>query len=445
MKAQGPAGRGGPLPGTRNEEQGTRGPLPGATNEERGTRGAAGQGAERRRTLRSSYLGREIFKNYWQEAHAWKQEGKPVAWCSGNVPVELVHANGVYPLYPESYSAMIAAQKMAREKCEKTEGRGYSMDACSYFRVNLGLEDEAPQSLPFGGLPKPDMLLTTRLICMTQYKWWQVLSEMWGVPIHVVDAPFLGGRVLPHQMEYFVGRLKGLVSFLEEYTGKKMSPDRFLEVLTLSDRAAELWNEVMDLRKARPCPVATREMVGNVFPLVTLLGTKPTVDFFQALRDEIKEMVQQRQGAIPNERIRLALDNIPPWHDLAFLTSVEERGAVFVIENYTCYAWGGRIDLSDPWRGYAQKCLDIWPNYTIEERIQIYARQAREYHLDGYIFHANRSCKPLSTGQQEMQRVLLERVGVPGLLLDGDHADPRGFSPTQAQSQIEAFLEMLSA
>ncbi|MDP2936691.1 MAG: 2-hydroxyacyl-CoA dehydratase family protein [Dehalococcoidia bacterium] len=404
---------------------------------------------ERKRTLRSSYMGREIFKNYWAEAHACKEQGRPVAWCSGNVPVELVHANGVYPLYPESYSAMIAAQKMAREKCERAEGWGYSMDTCSYFRVSLGMEDDDPKTLPFGGLPRPDILITTRLICMTQYKWWQVLSDMWDVPIYVVDAPYLGlggqAQIQRHQEDYFIDQLKGLVAFLEEHTGKRMDQDRFLEALALSDRAAELWYEIMGLRKSRPCPVATREMVGNVFPLVTLLGTRPTVDFFQALRDEIKEMVESGQGAVPDERIRLALDNIPPWHDLAFLSSVEERGAIFAIENYTCYAWGGRIDLSDPWRGYARKCLDTWPAYSIEERIQIYIRQAQEYHLDGYVFHANRSCKPLSTAQQEMQRVLLERVGVPGLLLEGDHADPRGFSPAHAQSQLEAFLEMLGA
>lgn len=401
--------------------------------------------SERKRTLQSSYIGREIFRNYWLGAHDWKAQGKLVAWCSGNVPVELVHANGVYPLYPESYSAMIAAQKMGREKCERAEQRGYSMDTCSYFRINLGMEHDDPASLPFGGLPRPDLLITTRLICMTQYKWWQLLSEIWDVPIHVVDAPYVGDGIEPRHLDYFVGQLKEMVAFLERHTGRAMSEERFMEVLTLSDLASEVWYEIMDLRKNRPCPVATREMVGNVFPLVTLLGTRPTVDFFEALRDELRQMVERGVGAIPDERLRLALDNIPPWHDLSFLTSVEQRAAIFVIENYTCYAWGGRIDLSNPWRGFAQKCLDIWPNYGIEERIGIYARQAQEYRLDGYVFHANRSCKPLSVGQQEIQRVLLERVGVPGLLLEGDHADPRGFSAPHAQSQIEAFLEMLGA
>jgi benzoyl-CoA reductase/2-hydroxyglutaryl-CoA dehydratase subunit BcrC/BadD/HgdB len=400
---------------------------------------------ERRRTLQASYKGREVFKNYWEEMHARKREGRPIAWCSGNVPVELVHACGVYPVYPESYSAMIAAQNLAVQKCEKTEQRGYSMDACSYFRVNLGMEHEDPSTLPFGGLARPDVLLTTRLICMTQYKWWQVLSELWDLPIYVVDAPYVGDGIQPHSLEYFIGQLKGLVAFLGHHTGHPMTDDDFMEAMTLSDRAAELWNEIMALRKHIPCPVASREMVGNVFPLVTLLGTQIAVDTFQALLDEMREMVRQGIGAIPNEKIRLALDNIPPWHDLPFLTEVEKHGAIFVIENYTCYAWGGRIDLRDPWRGYAEKCLDIWPNYTLEKRIQVYIKQAEEYHLNGYVFHSNRSCKPLSTGQLEIQRALLERAGVPGLVLDGDHADPRGFSRAQAQAQMEAFLEMLGA
>ncbi|MEK7335621.1 MAG: hypothetical protein AAB222_09900, partial [Candidatus Binatota bacterium] len=80
------------------------------------------------RALDSSYEAAVVLKEYWEGASRHRAEGRPVAWVSGNVPIELFWALGIYPVYPENYSAVCASIQRAQEFCETAEEKGYSID-----------------------------------------------------------------------------------------------------------------------------------------------------------------------------------------------------------------------------------------------------------------------------------------------------------------------------
>ena len=67
----------------------------------------------------------------------------------------------------------------------------------------------------------------------------------------------------------------------------------------------------------------------------------------------------------------------------------------------------------------------------------------RDYKVDGAILHSNRSCKPISMGQMDIQRMLAEKLSVPSVMFDGDHMDGERFTMSQFQSRIDAFMELL--
>ena len=69
-------------------------------------------------------------------------------------------------------------------------------------------------------------------------------------------------------------------------------------------------------------------------------------------------------------------------------------------------------------------------------------RMVEEYQADGVLLHSDRSCKPYSIGQVDQRRALAE-LGVPALLLEADHNDPRAFAAEQADTRLAAFLEQL--
>ena len=44
-----------------------------------------------------------------------------------------------------------------------------------------------------------------------------------------------------------------------------------------------------------------------------------------------------------------------------------------------------------------------------------------------------------------MQREIQARLGIPVLMVDGDHTDPRAYSDAVVQTRLEAFIESLAS
>ena len=65
------------------------------------------------------------------------------------------------------------------------------------------------------------------------------------------------------------------------------------------------------------------------------------------------------------------------------------------------------------------------------------------YDVDGFVMHSNRSCKPYSFGQLDIQRMVLEKAGIPVLMIEADMTDPRSFSLSQVETRIDAFMEII--
>ena len=100
---------------------------------------------ENRKT--SKELLNELLDKHYKDAFKAKEEGKLVAWATSISPQELLTTAGIYAVYPENHAAAIGARKCAQDFINYSEGEGYSVDICSYARVNLAymeiLESEA--------------------------------------------------------------------------------------------------------------------------------------------------------------------------------------------------------------------------------------------------------------------------------------------------------------
>jgi benzoyl-CoA reductase/2-hydroxyglutaryl-CoA dehydratase subunit BcrC/BadD/HgdB len=66
-----------------------------------------------------------------------------------------------------------------------------------------------------------------------------------------------------------------------------------------------------------------------------------------------------------------------------------------------------------------------------------------KYDVDGIVMHSNRSCKPYSLGQYDIQRIVEQQKGIPSLMLEADMTDERKFSESQIETRIDAFIEVL--
>lgn len=397
----------------------------------------------RYRKLKTAGELQRLMRAHYLEAQ-YLRFGRPVAWVTSGAPVEILRAMGVVAVYPENYGALCGARHSAVPLCRQAEATGYSPDLCSYARTSLGAMFDHAQA-PMGGLPRPSLLLACNNICGTVIKWYEAVARYYRVPLFVLDAPFIHDEVQSHALDYVEQQLRELIRFVETTSQRRLRWDRLEEVVRLSNQTVSLWGEIRALCRASPCPLNVPDLFVNMAPIVVLRGTQSAVRFYQHLRDEVAQRVRQGVGAVTEERYRLLWDNIALWHRLyRFYNDFAQHGACFVVDTYTG-AWSQAVPAGDVLSGLAFAYATVMLNQSLEYRAEQMAELILEYNVAGFVMHNNRSCKPYSLGQYAIKRQVMERTGVPGLVLEADMCDTRSFAVEAVSTRIQAFVEMLAA
>lgn len=394
-----------------------------------------------RRTARMKEL---ISRHYLKGRYA--NGNKKVAWVTSGAPIEILRALDFLLIYPENHAALCGARRQVVDIASEAEQAGYSRDICSYARTDIGAALSG--KTPVGKLPRPDLLLACTNICQTVLYWYRVLAAHFGVPLVVIDTPFLYGAAQDHQIAYVRRQLEEMIPVAEQVAGKRLSWQRLEEVARLSKDAAELWLEILNRAKSRPAPITAFDGFINMAPIVDFRGEPETVQYYRELLAEIDERVARGVGAIKDERKRVLWDNLPIWYQIGGLSRLlGRRGVNVVVSTYT-YAWGElapMMDATRPLDTAARVYLHPILNRSTGDKLRTMERMIDEFEIDGVILHSDRSCKPYSLGQIDQRDRLVNERGVPALLLEADHADPRSYAVEQGNARIEAFMEMMEA
>ena len=401
---------------------------------------------ERRlQTLRGFY--KKYVKKFYEDAHKTKAEGKPVAWVASTFPVEMLLAMDIFPVWPENYASLCAARQVSVKLCEVAESKGFSKDICSYARCVIGSLFQKEADLPERGMPKPDFLFASTCACDTHFKWFQFVSRHFKVPLFLLDVPYnISGADSEHlekaHIEFYVSRLEELIEFLEKQIGTKLDKNRLREITDISDRTSKLWMEIQDYRKTIPTPMDARDAFSAVFFMLSIPGTQMAVDFYEKLRDEVRERAENKFGIIENEKYRLIWDNLPLWFDLKFFEYLNSLDAVVVAETFS-HVWMGRLDPSKPLESLAKKYLPNFANCSVDRKIDLIESLLRDFRADGAILPTNWGCRMMSIGETIVKEKIDKSLGVPSLIIDVDSSDWRSYNETQVKKNIEIFLQIL--
>jgi benzoyl-CoA reductase/2-hydroxyglutaryl-CoA dehydratase subunit BcrC/BadD/HgdB len=381
---------------------------------------------------------------YYTSLHTARQNGRWVAYVNAFTPVELLYAMDFVPVYPENHAVILGARRLTVEVAAAAEELGYSMDLCSYARCDMG--SRITGKSPTMGLPRPDLLLVSNSQCGTMTKWFEVVARWYDAPMYLIDVPHSDtAEPDPQGREYVRSQLEELIGLLEDITGRPLDEERLKDVIRLSREASDLWREVLESAMHRPSPITVFDEFIAMSPIVSQRGTEVAVKFYRQLLDELHHRMKSATGSVDEERYRLFWDNLPIWPELRRLSSfLDSRGAALVASLYT-WAWTNlAVGEDDPLGDWADQYL-YTANLHINRRIEQYAEFAQRFQLDGFIYHSNRSCKMISQDIPEVKRALSEDHGMPGIIIEADHNDPRLYSPEALEAQIQSFLEFLES
>ncbi|WP_299438836.1 benzoyl-CoA reductase subunit B [uncultured Rhodospira sp.] len=408
----------------------------------------------------SMLLQKEMIAGNYDAITSAHETGRKVSstFVPGNLN-ELLMCFGILNNLPEINAIQNGMRRLSGDYIMEAEKGGHSEDVCTYVKADIGMMGRgniAPNGKPF---PEPDVLLLSYTGCYTFMKWFELLRAEYKCPTLMLHVPYEGdGHSTPNMIDYVVKQLKEvIIPGLEEVSGVKFDIDRLREILALSAKAEDDLVWCLETGKHKPSPIDA--YFGGVYyigPIFTAFrGTEEAVDYYTALRQEVKARLDAGQGptlpdgsVLTDQKYRLVVEGPPNWTSFReFWQMFADEGAVVVASSYTkvggMYDLGFRHDPADPLRSLAEYCLGCYTNRNLPSRVDILAQYVEDYEADGLLVNSIKSCNSFSAGQLMIMREVERRTGKPGAFIETDLVDPRYFSPANVKNRLESYFQMI--
>jgi len=381
----------------------------------------------------------DMLATYFERLQKAENEKTPIAGHTVFFPIEILYAMDIAPLHTETVT-LLTALFMGNPTDYLAAGAELKLapEICSPHRALAG-------AYSLGIFPRPDVMLWSNLICDNSAKSGELIAEMNQCPPFFLEHAFGSST---EEIDYLVAEMQDLIAFLEKETGHKMDWNKLSESVERSDRQLQLLNEICELRKAVPSPLYNRAYLESRAADQLFAGQPEATAYLETIRDELKEMVSQKKGAVEPERFRIMTLFIPPMHLVGFLDkSLKSHGAVSVVEPFFTYWEECRLDPSKPLESLAKKYYAAPERRTLygplgDETIRTLVNCAREYKVDGAIYYAFIGCRQ-SNALIKLFKDELNKIDVPVLTLDIDLVDTTVNNESEIQQKMEQFFELL--
>ncbi|MDP6783300.1 MAG: 2-hydroxyacyl-CoA dehydratase family protein, partial [Dehalococcoidia bacterium] len=226
-----------------------------------------------------------------------------VAFCDGfPLPFPLLRAMDVPYFYGDAYSALVAARHKEKPLQQVAEDRGFIVEVCSYTRNAMGCalypEEERAQGHPLWQIPHPSFVLVTDPGCSMLVNWGDAERRQFNVPMFLIQLPhFWGDEDEGEAMEFTVKQLRECVTFLEDMLHRPFNWDRLSEIIADTKVATTIRKEAMEMCKVTPSPATFFDWASALGGVNYLLGKPQCRELYQAIKDEVVQRVQKKEGA----------------------------------------------------------------------------------------------------------------------------------------------------
>lgn len=363
----------------------------------------------------------------YSEAKKRKEQGeKVIGWLPTDIPEELIHAAGAFPV---GILGSISNIRLADTHLQ--------VWACSLMRSSLemGLRGE----LDFlDGLLVPQTCDTTR--------------AMVGIWRKNCRTPYVDSFQIPKQVkrpsarEYLIGELARLKTELEQVTGNVITDDALGVSIQLFNKNRQLLRRMFEIHTEHPGLITSRAVYTIIKASMFMNKAEHNrilQDLIQAMEQKLAEKADKPNK--PNSKVRLVISG-GVWEPPEIMDLIEEAGGVVVGDDLLTgmrYLSPDGNEKGNPLEALADRQLNKIPfsgfdnqNY---ERRQFLLNMVRQSTAAGLIFLHLKFCEPENYDYNDM-REALNSVGIPNLRLETEVANP---SLGQIRTRLEAFIEMI--
>ncbi len=372
----------------------------------------------------------------------------PLAWCTSAGPTEILRALGFQVYFPENHGAVLGASRTAQKYIPKAHQVGYHSEICSYLTSDIGawLMHETPLTKAYGleSIPKPDFIVYNTNQCREVGEWFNFFGREFNCPVFGIYAPRHLEEVTKEHIEHVKYQFQNLIEQGEKIIGKRINQDHLAEILTLSQKGTQLWQQVLATARNNPTPLTFFDGCILMAPIVMMRGTKECVDFYEQTLKELLDRVEHQKATIHSEIIRLFWDGMPIWGRLRSLAELFDKNQAAVVSSTYCNSWVfDDFNPQKPLESMAAAYTRIFINRGENAKLSMLQTLLADFNIDGIIFHDSKTCFNNTNSRFGLPTRLREVTGVDTLIIDGDLNDLRFFSDGQTKTRLETFIEQV--
>lgn len=385
----------------------------------------------------------KMLGQWLDKAKEAKKSGDKVILVPFNFPPEIISIfNHATPLTSEMLTtfASAALEGKGEPYWDVTQALGLPDHICSSNSIELG-------SILSGVDLQPDAIVSAAPgACDINSKIHEFVSHYMEIPQFIIEKPVdddVEGREL--YSKYF----RILLSELEEFIGEKLTEEKLRLVMEKANRCTELYWELWELHKARPCPVP------NIYSLILagvrfcMWGTDNGIRVLEIMVKTVKKRLKEKAYPAKEEKARCL------WAYTSYYFNLKELYSWMENSGYTHLA--DVLDLCNPqpidttsMETMIDGLIEAAWNYPMTRQmgsasmsqmwVEDMVHVAKELKADCLIYCGHDSCKQTWSVVSILREELLKREGIPMLILHGDSWRSTTTPITSIQGDIDQFI-----
>jgi benzoyl-CoA reductase subunit B len=405
--------------------------------------------------LQSSINSAAYQKEWFRNTRDKLRQGEPYVLAQADTPHEIFLTMDIPVIPVQWWSAIIAAKQLSPYYFDLMNEKGYARGLCRYCSLPLACTmDHNPEKAPWGGLPRPTLLLA-ELTCDSLAKIFELWAREYGCqffPLEHTGSTLPNNRwweqikanwdkiVEPRRLNLRIAEIEQIIRYMEITTGKEFRRARVLKVMEMVNQQEEYFIKVRDLiAQTKPCPVSLPDQFASTMNPQWHRGTSWGVQQAKAFYEEVKARVNRGEAVCRDEKYRLMWIGAGLWHNTAFYRYFEEKyGAVFVCSIYLSIAADGyaRDIKGDPVAALASRHLDMGEYLRQPEWL---LKEAKLHDVSGAVMIISRSC--IRDIGRRFIKLAFEKAGIPLLTIYADVVDAREWDDEKIKADVSSFIE----
>lgn len=260
---------------------------------------------------------------------------------------------------------------------------------------------------------------------------------------HFVNVPH---SLTPATRRFYREELVMLRESLEELVNAQISDNCLQRAIVLHNKLKSELKKLYSLRK-RALPLISGTEMAYLLTAISSIPVEEAVSLVQDVRNEVVTRESNTGNLSPQKRGRVLVYG--SIIDASSLIELIETSGVNVVVDDTCLGsrsfWNEVECTSDPVDGlvttyFEQFLCPRTVRSSDSKRFDYLIDMAKDFHVDGVIFHCMRFCDPNMFEVPDVQDSL-SAAGIPTLYLEDDYTTG---SAARLKTRIQAFAEQIS-